>query len=105
MKIINHGSGIHQREILGIDFLTKNLPAEWIGHTNLDLSLPQGPREIDIVLFSADRIFLIDLKDGHGHYESSEGGWSLNGVPQSGQSPVKNTGKCARGTPSARQIP
>ncbi|HHZ8506200.1 TPA: AAA domain-containing protein [Morganella morganii] len=96
MKIINHGSGIHQREILGIDFLTKNLPAEWIGHTNLDLSLPQGPREIDIILFSADRIFLIDLKDGRGRYESSEGGWSLNGVPQNGQSPVKKILENAR---------
>ncbi|WP_247254194.1 AAA domain-containing protein [Pseudomonas moorei] len=96
MKIVNHGSGIHQREIPGIDFLNKNLPTEWVGHTNLDLSLPQGGREIDLVLFSADRIFLIDLKDGYGRYESVGGGWSLNGVPQSGQSPVKKILESAR---------
>ncbi|MBZ7367935.1 protein kinase [Klebsiella grimontii] len=96
MKVINHGSGIHQREILGIDFFNKNLPVDWIGHTNLDLSLPQGPREIDIVLFSADRIFLIDLKDGHGRYESASGSWSLNGVSQNGQSPVKKILENAR---------
>ncbi|HGE6133543.1 TPA: AAA domain-containing protein [Vibrio cholerae] len=96
MKIVNHGSGIHQREIKGIEFLNKNLPADWVGHTNLDLSLPQGAREIDVVLFSADRIFLIDLKDGYGRYESLDGGWSLNGVPQSGQSPVKKILENAR---------
>lgn len=96
MKIVNHGSGIHQREIPGIDFLNKSLPTDWVGHTNLDLSLPQGPREIDLVLFSADRIFLIDLKDGHGRYESVGGGWSLNGVPQNGQSPVKKILESAR---------
>lgn len=96
MKINNHGSGIHKREVPGIDFLSKNLPTEWIGHTNLDLSLPQGPREIDLVLFASDRIFLIDLKDGHGHYESLDGGWALNGTPQSGQSPVKKIIENAR---------
>ncbi|MDN5536120.1 AAA domain-containing protein [Comamonas sp.] len=96
MRIVNHGSGIHQREIPGIDFLNKNLPTEWVGHTNLDLSLPQGAREIDIVLFSADRIFLIDLKDGHGRYESVGGGWSLNGIPQKGRSPVQKILENAR---------
>jgi serine/threonine protein kinase len=96
MRINNHGSGIHKREVPGIDFLSKNLPSEWIGHTNLDLSLPQGPREIDLVLFAVDRIFLIDLKDGHGRYESHEGGWALNGTPQSGQSPVKKIIENAR---------
>ncbi|MGQ7814548.1 AAA domain-containing protein [Metapseudomonas furukawaii] len=96
MKIVNHGSGIHQREIPGIDFLNRSLPTDWVGHTNLDLSLPQGSREIDLVLFSADRIFLIDLKDGHGRYESAGGGWSLNGVPQNGQSPVKKILESAR---------
>ncbi|MCH1920373.1 AAA domain-containing protein [Shewanella sp. A3A] len=96
MKVVNHGSGIHQREIKGIDFLNKNLPADWVGHTNLDLSLPQGAREIDVVLFSTDRIFLIDLKDGYGRYESIDGSWSLNGVPQNGQSPVKKILENAR---------
>jgi serine/threonine protein kinase len=96
MKIHNHGSGIHKREIPGIEYLNKNLPTDWVCHTNLDLSLPQGPREIDLILFSTDRIFLIDLKDGHGKYESLDGGWSLNGVHQDGQSPVKKILDSAR---------
>lgn len=89
MKIINHGKGIHQREILGINYLQQNLPDEWVAHTNLAISLPHGAREIDVILFAVDRIFLIDLKDGHGKYTSSDGGWVLNEKPQEGQSPVQ----------------
>ncbi|KAB0528431.1 AAA domain-containing protein [Pseudomonas brassicacearum] len=89
MRIINHGKGIHQREIPGISYLQKHLPDEWIGHTNLALSLPLGAREIDLILFAVDRIFLIDLKDGYGKYASANGGWTLNGKPLEGQSPVQ----------------
>ena len=70
MKIKNHGRGIHEREIPGIEYFTNNLPDEWIGHTNLTLSLPFGGREIDLIIFAVDRIFMIDLKDGHGQYAS-----------------------------------
>ncbi|WP_406833844.1 AAA domain-containing protein [Pseudomonas asiatica] len=88
MKIINHGHGIHEREVPGIDYLKNNLPDDWVAHTNLDLSLSNGAREIDVILFASDRIILIDLKDGHGRYESVDGDWSHNGHSQ-GRSPVK----------------
>lgn len=96
MKIVNHGLGIHEREVPGIDYFQKNLPEDWVGHTNLDLSLPQGPREIDVILFANDRIYLVDLKDGHGRYESKNGDWFLNGKPQEGRSPVKKILETAR---------
>ncbi|WP_395598525.1 AAA domain-containing protein [Pseudomonas sp. A1437] len=89
MRIINHGKGIHQREVPGITYLQKHLPDDWIGHTNLALSLPLGAREIDLIVFAIDRIFLIDLKDGHGKYASVDGGWTLNGKSLDGQSPVQ----------------
>ncbi len=88
MKIINHGRGLHVREVSGIEYLKKSLPSDWEAHTNLDLSLPNGAREIDVILFAPDRIILIDLKDGRGRYESNGGDWFLHGVSQ-GRSPVK----------------
>lgn len=96
MKIVNHGRGIHAREVPGIDYFKNNLPEDWVAHTNLDLSLPQGgPREIDVILFANDRIYLIDLKDGRGHYESSGGDWIHNGKPPV-RSPVKKILENAR---------
>lgn len=98
MKIINHGRGIHEREIPGISYLVENLPDEWVGHTNLTLSLPFGGREIDLIVYSVDRIFLIDLKDGYGQYASVDGGWSHNGKTLEGQSPVRKILDNARET-------
>lgn len=96
MKIVNHGRGIHAREVPGIDYFKNNLPGDWVAHTNLDLSLPQGgPREIDVILFANDRIYLIDLKDGRGRYESNGGDWTLNGKA-SVRSPVKKIIENAR---------
>jgi len=69
--------------------LAENLPDEWVGHTNLTLSLPFGSREIDLIVYSVDRIFLIDLKDGCGKYASVAGGWSHNGKTLDGLSPVR----------------
>ncbi|PCD00947.1 NERD domain-containing protein [Halopseudomonas pelagia] len=96
MRIVNHGRGIHAREVPGIDYFKSNLPEDWVAHTNLDLSLPHGgPREIDVILFANDRIYLIDLKDGRGHYESSGGDWVHNGKPPV-RSPVKKIIENAR---------
>jgi hypothetical protein len=86
MRIVNAGRGIHQREIPGIDRL-RALPNEWIAFTNLDLSLPQGSREIDVILIADDRIMVIDLKDWRGKIESADGSWIQNGYDK-GRSPV-----------------
>jgi len=86
VRIVNAGRGIHQREIPGIDRL-RSLPNEWIAFTNLDLSLPQGSREIDVILIADDRIMVIDLKDWRGKIESDNGSWIQNGYDK-GRSPV-----------------
>ena len=88
MKITNAGRGVHKREIKGIDRFRTDLPAEWYAFTNLDLVLGVGrTREIDVVLVSDRRIFLIDLKDWYGKISSVDGRWHLNGVDRD-SSPV-----------------
>lgn len=88
MKIINKGRGIHQREVVGIDRLKNDLPPNWIGFTNLELALPNGAREIDLIIIADDRILVVDLKDWNGNIESSGNGWRLNGRQMEGPSPV-----------------
>ncbi|RRY15891.1 hypothetical protein EGJ57_23420 [Brucella anthropi] len=87
MHITPCGRGVHKREVVGIDRLRK-LPNDWYGFTNLDLATGRGrSREIDLVLVSEDRIFLVDLKDWHGRIESENGNWIHNGR-DTGPSPV-----------------
>ena len=95
MKIINNGSGIHQREIAGIEKL-QELPDNWVAFTNLDISLPgKGIREIDVVIVTEDRLLLVDLKDWVGPITSEGGNW-LNNGRDSGRSPVGKLGEIIR---------
>ncbi len=73
MKITNCGSGIHRREVVGVDRL-KALPANWYAFTNLDLAMSPGKsREIDVIIIADDRIFLVDLKDWGGAHRKQRG--------------------------------
>jgi serine/threonine protein kinase len=94
LKIINAGRGIHEREVPGIEKL-KSLPNDWIAYTNLDLALPHGSREIDVIMIIEDRILIIDLKDWRGKIESSDGSWIQNGHDR-GRSPVGKVSENAR---------
>jgi len=79
MKIINCGSGIHSREVKGVEKL-QSLPANWVAYTNVDLiSGPHKTCEIDVILITPDRIMLIDLKDWRGAITSQNGRWEQNG--------------------------
>ena len=78
MKVVNFGRGIHQREMPGLDRL-RSLPDDWSALTNLDLVLPQGPREIDIVSISLTEFFLSISRTGAEKVESADGAWFLNG--------------------------
>ncbi|MFO1036188.1 MAG: AAA domain-containing protein [Geminicoccaceae bacterium] len=81
MKITNAGRGVHKREIKGIDRFRTDLPSDWYAFTNLDLVFGVGrAREIDIVIVSDRRIFLIDIKDWYGRIASVDGRWHLNGM-------------------------
>lgn len=96
MQITNCGRGIHKREIPGIDVLKKNLPDTFYAYTNLDLVLGVGrAREIDVIVVTERRIFVVDLKDWHGRITSSDGRWLLDGKERD-PSPVKKVTEIAR---------
>lgn len=79
MKIINCGSGIHSREVKGVEKL-QSLPANWVAYTNVDLICgPHKTCEIDVILITPDRIMMIDLKDWRGTITSQNGRWEQNG--------------------------
>lgn len=88
MKILNRGRGIHEREVPGIERLQAELPETWRGYTNLELAIPSGGREIDLIMVIEDRIVAVDLKDWKGTIESSGGGWRHNGRQVGDTSPV-----------------
>ena len=80
MQITNCGRGIHKREVKGVDRF-RSLPPRWYAFTNLDLALGiSRGREVDIIIVSDRRIFVIDIKDWYGRIESVDGRWHLNGV-------------------------
>ncbi|MEZ5954047.1 MAG: AAA domain-containing protein [Hyphomonas sp.] len=96
MRITNCGRGVHKREIKGLDRFRNDLPGDWYGFTNIDLVLGLGqPREVDLVIVSPRRIFLIDLKDWNGQIETVNGRWFQNGKDQ-GPSPVGKIAHIAR---------
>lgn len=88
MKIHNRGRGIHDREVPGVERLQAELPDSWRAYTNLELAIPGGGREIDLVMVIEDRILAVDLKDWKGRIESGDGGWKHNGRQVGDTSPV-----------------
>lgn len=75
MKILNRGRGIHEREVVGIEKLQSELPDTWRAFTNLELALPGGGREIDLIMVIEDRLVAVDLKDWIGPIKSENGMW------------------------------
>lgn len=82
MKIVNKGRGVHDRELSGIEELKAQLPDAWRGFTNLELALPGGGREIDLIMVIEDRILAVDLKDWRGPIRSEEGYWKQGNVAE-----------------------
>jgi len=96
LQIRNCGRGIHRNEIAGVDRL-RSLPSSWYAFTNLDLSLGAGTvREVDVILITACRVLVIDLKNwGTGAISGVDGRWLLDGVDQ-GPSPVSKISEVKR---------
>ncbi|MDW9819722.1 AAA family ATPase [Sinorhizobium meliloti] len=68
----------------------------WYAFTNLDLVLGAGKaREIDMIMVTEQRIFLIDIKDWHGKIEEQGGRWLQNGKDKD-SSPVQKINGIAR---------
>lgn len=96
MQITNGGRGVHIREVRGVERLKKELPSSWYAFTNLDLVLGLGKtREIDLVIVSPHRIFLVDLKEWRGKIENKNGRWLQDGEDK-GPSPVKKISDICR---------
>lgn len=96
MQVTICGRGVHKREVKGVERLKKDLPSDWYAFTNLDLVLSLGKtREVDLVVVSPHRIFLIDLKEWHGKIENKGGRWYQNGEDK-GPSPVKKISDICR---------
>jgi hypothetical protein len=80
MHITSCGRGLHQREVKAVEFLRKSLPNNWYAFANLDLVLDLGrAREVDLIIVTDRRIFLVDRKDWYALIESREGRWILDG--------------------------
>jgi len=80
MRVTICGRGVHKREVKSIERLKKDLPSDWYAFTNLDLVLGLGKtREVDLVIVSPHRVFLIDIKEWHGKIENKDGRWYQNG--------------------------
>lgn len=96
MQVTNCGRGVHSREVKGLERLKKELPPNWYAFTNLDLTLGLGKsREIDIIIVSDHRIFLVDIKDWDGKIENRDGRW-YNSGRDCGSSPVQKIGDIGR---------
>lgn len=96
LQITNCGRGIHKREVKGVDRFRTALPTRWYGFTNLDLALGiSRAREVDIVVVTDRRIFVIDFKHWNGRIESVDGRWELDGEDMDA-SPVAKINGIAR---------
>lgn len=96
MDVRNCGDGVHPREVAGVERLKADLPSAWFAFTNLDLVLGAGKaREIDMIMVTDHRVFLIDLKDWHGRIEERGGRWIQNGKDKD-SSPVQKITSIAR---------
>ncbi|REG52450.1 hypothetical protein EQ718_07400 [Paracoccus versutus] len=96
MRVTICGRGVHKREVKSIERLKNDLPSDWYAFTNLDLVLGLGKtREVDLVIVSPHRVFLIDIKEWHGKIENKDGRWYQNGEDK-GPSPVKKISDICR---------
>jgi serine/threonine protein kinase len=96
MRVTICGRGVHTREVKSIERLKRDLPSDWYAFTNLDLVLGLGKtREVDLVIVSPYRVFLIDIKEWHGKIENKDGRWYQNGEDK-GPSPVKKISDICR---------
>jgi serine/threonine protein kinase len=74
--------GIHPREKTGVAALRRGLSGKWFGFLNLSLraqTIGDQPSEIDAIIVTHDRVFMIDLKDWPGHITSNGGTWLQDG--------------------------
>ncbi|PLW66905.1 AAA domain-containing protein [Pseudohalioglobus lutimaris] len=83
--------GVHESEKEAVSVLRDSLPGSWKGYASLELiDRKQGPSEMDLIIVTADRIIVVELKNWNGPLHSKNGHWFVGGDDR-GRSPVKAT--------------
>jgi Nuclease-related domain len=91
-----NSSGIHLREIPGIQALAAAFPQQWLLYASLQCFPPRSyPIEIDALVVMDDGVLLLELKDYNGKLTSNGDQWMLNGRPR-GRSAVDMVSEKAR---------
>jgi len=83
--------GVHEAEKDAVSRLKKALPDSWKGYASLELvDRRQGSAEIDMVIVTADRLIVVELKNWNGDLTYRDGHWFIRNDDR-GRSPVKST--------------
>lgn len=87
IKILG-GNGLHSSETRAVRMMEQSLRSSWFGYASLLVVDEQGSMDVDTLIFTHDRVLLIELKEWTGKLESSDGRWYLNGRSR-GKSPYE----------------
>lgn len=91
-----NSSGIHLREIPGIQALASAFPEQWLFYASLQCFPPRSfPIEIDALVVMDDGVLVLELKDYNGKLKSNGDQWVLNDRPR-GRSAVDMVSEKAR---------
>lgn len=82
------GAGLHRSETKTVDMMIKRLPDSWFGYAGLVVTDSQGSMEIDVLIITADRLLLVELKEWNGCISYDGGKWLQNGKLR-GKSPYQ----------------
>lgn len=82
------GAGLHRSETKTVDMMVKQLPDSWFGYAGLVVTDSQGSMEIDMLIITADRLLLVELKEWNGNITFEGGKWLQNGKSR-GKSPYQ----------------
>jgi serine/threonine protein kinase len=78
-----NSSGIHIREIPGVEALSQTFPSHWLLYASLQCYPARGfPIEIDVMVVMDDRVLLLEMKDWNGSLAFSGDQWFVNGQPR-----------------------
>tara|TARA_R110000772_G_scaffold241477_1_gene353800 strand:- start:26 stop:607 length:582 start_codon:yes stop_codon:yes gene_type:complete len=88
--------GVHESEKDAISELRASLPNSWKGYASLELiDRAQGPSEMDLVVVTADRLIIVELKNWNGPLFARDGHWFVFDDDR-GRSPVDVTANKSR---------
>ena len=86
MKIkILGANGLHASEVRAVSKM-EGFRDSWYGYAGLLVVDDQGSMDIDVLIITHDRLFLVELKEWNGDLEDISGQWYINGSSR-GKSP------------------